>query len=118
VPKYLSSDNNPLFKFHRRRANLCIIDVEEIKSVPYTLTSHPFIERLIGTCRREMLDRILFWNARDLQNKQDDFKQYYNAQRHHMGINCRTPANKVDNIEIPVVDINPYRKKTGLPRII
>jgi len=111
LPKYLSSDNDPLFKFHRWRANLRIIDVDEIKSVPYTPTSHPFIERLIGTCRREMLDRILFWNARDLQKKLDDFKQYYNAQRNHMGINCHTPANKADNIGIPVVDINHYRWK-------
>ena len=27
---------------------------------------HPFIERLIGTVRRECLDRTLFWTAGDL----------------------------------------------------
>ena len=32
-----------LFKFHRWRANLRIFEVEEIKSVPYVPTSHPFI---------------------------------------------------------------------------
>ena len=111
LPKYLSSDNDPLFKFHRWRANLRVFEIEEIKSVPYTPTSHPFIERIIGTCRREMLDRTLSWNARDLQKKLDDFKQYYNTQRHHMGIGCHTPANKADNIEKPVVDINHFRWK-------
>jgi len=35
IPKYLSSDNNPLFQYHRWKANLRIQDVEEIKSVPY-----------------------------------------------------------------------------------
>jgi putative transposase len=58
-PKYLSSDNDPLFLFHRWKANLRIIDVTEIKSVPATPTSHPFIERTIGSVRRECLDQML-----------------------------------------------------------
>ena len=35
-PRYLSSDNDPLFRFHQWQANLRILDIEEIKSVPYT----------------------------------------------------------------------------------
>ena len=75
LPKYLSSDHDPLFRFHtlwgtgRWRANLRVLDVEEIKSVPYTPASHPFVERLIGTIRREYLDQLFFWNERDLQKK-------------------------------------------------
>src|SRR5215831_3538674 len=38
----------------------------EIKTVPYVPMSHPFVERLIGTIRREYLDRTLFWRAIDL----------------------------------------------------
>jgi putative transposase len=48
-PKYLSSDNDPLFRFHRWRANLRLLEVDEIKTLPCTLLSHPFVERLIGT---------------------------------------------------------------------
>ena len=55
-PKYLSSDNDPLFEFHRWKANLRIFEIEEIKTVPYVPMSHPFVERLIGTIRREYLD--------------------------------------------------------------
>ena len=29
----------------------------EIKTIPYVPLSHPFVERLIGTVRREYLDR-------------------------------------------------------------
>jgi putative transposase len=60
LPKYLSSDNDPLFLFHRWKANLRIIDVEEIKTVHGVPTSHPFVERLIGSIRRELLDHTLF----------------------------------------------------------
>jgi transposase InsO family protein len=34
LPKYLSSDNDPLYKFHQWQANLRILEVTEIKSFP------------------------------------------------------------------------------------
>jgi transposase InsO family protein len=46
VLKYLSSDNDPLFLYHQWQANLRILRVDEIKTVPYTPLSHPFIARL------------------------------------------------------------------------
>src|SRR5438552_2404597 len=35
LPRHLSSDHDPLFRFHRWHANLRILEVEEIKSIPY-----------------------------------------------------------------------------------
>jgi len=92
VPKYLSSDHDPLFRYHRWTANLSILDVDEIKSIPYTPRSHPFIERLIGTIRREFLDHTLFWNAVDLERKLELFKDYYNHSRTHASLDGNTPA--------------------------
>jgi hypothetical protein len=65
-PKYLSSDHDPLYRFHQWRANLRVLQVREIKTVPYVPLSHPFVERMIGTIRREYLDQTLFWTAGDL----------------------------------------------------
>ena len=48
-PKHLSSDNVALFRFHRWRANLRILEVDEIKTIPCTPVSHTFVERPIGT---------------------------------------------------------------------
>src|SRR5215831_17797691 len=31
--------------------------------IPYVPLSHPFVERLVGTLRRECLDRTLFWTT-------------------------------------------------------
>ena len=59
LPQHLSSDHDPLFRFHRWVANLRILEVEEVKSIPYVPVSHPFVERLIGTIRREFLDHVL-----------------------------------------------------------
>ena len=41
VPRYLSFDNDPLFLYHPWQANLGILSVDEIKTVPYTPLSHP-----------------------------------------------------------------------------
>ena len=49
MPKYLSSDHDPLYRFGQWQANLRILEVTEIKTVPYVPLSHPFVERLIGT---------------------------------------------------------------------
>ena len=63
LPKYLSSDHDPLYRFHQWQANLRVLEIREIKTVPYVPLSHPFVERLIGTVRREYLDQTLFWTA-------------------------------------------------------
>ena len=55
----------------------------EIKTVPYVPLSHPFVERLIGTVRREYLDRTLFWTTVDLENKLLEFRDYFNSYRTH-----------------------------------
>ncbi len=62
TPRYLSSDNDPLFLYQRWQGNLRILDIQEIRSVPYLTLSHPFVQRLIGTIRRELLGQLLFWN--------------------------------------------------------
>ena len=63
----------------------------QIKTVPNVPQSHPFVERLIGTMRREFLDQVLFWNARDLERKLAEFQAYYNAARAHASLEGHTP---------------------------
>jgi putative transposase len=91
VPKYLSSDHDPLYRFHQWQANLRVLCVTEIKTVLYVPLSHPFVERLIGTIRREYLDRTLFWTAADLESKLSEFRDYYNLHRSHAGLAGKTP---------------------------
>jgi transposase InsO family protein len=63
MPKYLSADNDPLYRFHQWQANLRVLEATEIKSIPYVPLFRPFMERLIGTLRREYLDHMLFWKT-------------------------------------------------------
>jgi putative transposase len=90
-PTYLSADHDPLYRFHQWQANLRVLDVKDIKTVPYVPLSHPFIERLIGTIRRECLDHTLFWTTADLELKLLEFQRYFNGHRTHAGLGGLTP---------------------------
>jgi putative transposase len=94
LPKRISTDHDPLFRFHRWLANLRVLEIEEIKTVPHVPVSHPFVERLIGTVRRELLDRTFFWNALDLERKLQEFGGYYNDSRVHQSLSGITPAER------------------------
>ena len=109
MPKYLSSDHDPLFRFQRWLANLRILEIDEIKSVPGTPRSHAFIERLIGTIRREYLDQTLFWNQGDLERKLDRYKVYYNRHRCHSGLAGITPAQRGGAPAHPIANLHSYR---------
>jgi transposase InsO family protein len=95
-PNRISTDNDPLYQYHQWRANLRILDIEEIKSLPHVPMSHPFVERLIGSIWRELLD-------------QTAYQHYYNGHRCHAGRNGDTPVPANSD---KVVDINSYRWKS------
>jgi len=96
-PRYLSSDNDPLFEYHRWQANLRVLEVDEIKTVPEVPISHAFFERLIGTVRREFLDHILFRNSLDPERKLGEFQYYYNEEGVHASLGGDTQPKSLAN---------------------
>ena len=111
-PRHLSTNNDPLFKFHQWQANLRILDVDEIKSVPETPWSHPFVERAIGTVRREYLDDHLFWNARGLGTGLGQYANYYNEARVHSSLFGQSPRGLSGAGAISKIDLQNYGWKT------
>src|SRR5262245_24355221 len=85
------------------------LEIDEIKTVPHVPVSHTFVERLIGTMRREFLDHMLSWNARDLERKLAEFKAYYNAARCHASLDGLTPLIFAGHHRIPTADLNHVR---------
>jgi putative transposase len=100
LPKYLNTDNDALYRFHQWQATLRILEVPEIKTVPGVPLSHPFVQRLIGTIRRECLDQTLFWTTADLEVKLQDFQEYFNGYRTHAGVGGQLPEPSVGTTPI------------------
>jgi Integrase core domain len=97
-----------MYRFHQWPANLRVLEVTEIKTVPYVPLSHPFVERLIGTLRRECLDRTLFWTTSDLEAKLLDSQHYYNEHRTHAGRKGTPPVPGV-NADLSRANLSCYR---------
>jgi len=92
LPKNLSSDNDPLFRFGRWRANQRVLEVDEIKAVPCVPCSHPFVERLMAQIG-ESTGSGPFWNAIDLTRKAREIEDLLRrAPRTRLPRRCKTVA--------------------------
>ncbi|VUX54909.1 protein of unknown function [uncultured Woeseiaceae bacterium] len=100
-----------LLAFHAAlvRRKYRILDVTEVKTVPYLPISHPFVERLIGTIRREYLDLVPFRTARDIENKLLSFKVFYNDKRCHYALDGDTPSERTGMLRPKVANLDSYR---------
>ena len=56
--------NDPLFEFHRRQVDCRVVEIDEVKTVPYTPISHALVDRLIARIRHELFEQVLFVNRR------------------------------------------------------
>jgi putative transposase len=88
--------------------------VRLFKTVAYVPLSHPFVERLIGTIRREYLDRTLFWTAADLEVKLVEFQHYFNSHRVHAGLKGRLPGAGEPQSSVNTVSYRWQRHCRGL----
>jgi putative transposase len=89
----LSFDHDPRFGFHRWQANLRVLEIQAVQTVPGVPASHPFIERLIRTLRQECMDQLLRWKAADLEHKLLSFQHYYNSLRVDQGLEETRPKS-------------------------
>ena len=108
-PVRLSFDHDPLFQFHRWQANLRILGIEPVPTVPGVPVAHPFVERLVRTLRQECLDQWFYWHAADLEQKLLSFRDYYNAQRVHQGLAGDTPEERAGAPTPAVANRSNYR---------
>ena len=86
-----------------------ILDIAEIKSVPLVPMTHPFVERLIATVRRELLDHVPFWHAEDLEHKLHAFQDYFNRARVHHGLGGVPPLIRSDTAVNKPATLAAYR---------
>jgi putative transposase len=55
----------------------------------------PYVERLIGSIRRELQDHVLVWNEGHLRRLLSAYLEYYHQARPHMGLGHNAPEPRV-----------------------
>jgi transposase InsO family protein len=75
------------------------------------------MERWVQSCRHELLDRCLVWNAHHLRHALREYEGFYNQHRAHQALNQAAPVRTVpDPITDPerIADLNvPRRDRLG-----
>jgi hypothetical protein len=56
--------------------------------------AEPYVERLIGTLRRDCLDHVLIFGERHLRRVLTSYSVYYNETRTHLGLGKDAPLGR------------------------
>ena len=71
-------------------------DIKILRTPERTPIANSFAERWIGTLRRELLDRTIIWNQRQLKRLVTDYINHYNTHRPHRSLEQRPPDGALD----------------------
>src|SRR6516165_2388326 len=86
------------------------LGIREVKTAPRSPWQNPYVERLIGTLRRECLDQMVVLNETHLRHLRRDYLTYYHRDRTHLSLEKDAPeprpVERPDHgaiVEMPVV---------------
>jgi putative transposase len=92
TPRYLLRDRDCIYgdAFRRRVGHM---GIEEVLIAPQSPWQNPYVERVIGSIRRDMLDHVIVLNAQHLRRLLTDYLTYYHRFRTHLslGMDCPEP---------------------------
>jgi putative transposase len=91
APRYLIHDRDSAFHGWTTTAAL---GIEEVLTAPRSPWQNAYVERLIGSIRRECLDHIVIINARGLRRVLDAYVDYYLKSRTHLSLNKDAPISR------------------------
>jgi putative transposase len=77
APRYLLRDRDAIYG-SEFAAITKGMGVKEVVTAPRAPWQNPFVERLVGSIRRECLDHIIVWNERSLRRTLQSYFAYYN----------------------------------------
>lgn len=69
--------------------------VEDVLTAPCSPWQNPFVERVIGSLRRECLDHVIVWNERALRRHLQRYLVYYHEWRTHLSLDKNAPVSRV-----------------------
>jgi putative transposase len=109
TPRYLLRDRDRIYGayFRQRVRNM---GIEEVLIGPRSPWQNPYIERLIGSLRRECLDHVIVLHERHLKRVLQTYLTYYRRWRTHLALDKVCP-------EPPPVHPPEHGKVIAIPEV-
>jgi putative transposase len=92
APRYLLRDRDRIYgAYFRQRVRH--MGIEEVLIAPKSPWQNPYVERLIGSIRRECLDHVIVLHERHLRRLLTEYFRYYHHWRTHraLAMDCPRP---------------------------
>jgi transposase InsO family protein len=85
APRFLLRDRDQIFgeEFHRRIIGM---GIEGVMTAPRNPWQNPYVERLIGSIRRERLNHVIVLGAKHLRGILKSYFECYHRSRTHLGL--------------------------------
>jgi len=98
APRYLLRDRDSIYgaRFRNRVKSL---GIEEVLTAPRSPWQNPYVERIIGSIRRECLNHVIILNERHLRRQLKSYSTYYHEARTHLSLDKQSPVPR--SIEPP-----------------
>ena len=90
APQYLLRDRDRIYG-NEVRLRISSLQIEEVLTAPRSPWQNPYVERLIGSIRRDCLDHFIIFNARHLKRTLSSYFTYYHGSRTHLGLDKQCP---------------------------
>jgi transposase InsO family protein len=91
APRWIHRDRDRIYgvAFERRVAGIV-----EVVSAPASPWQNPYVERVIGSIRRECLDHVIILNEAHLRRVLTSYLRYYHRSRTHLALEKDTPDRR------------------------
>ena len=92
-PRYLLRDRDTIFgpDFVKQ---VKAMGIKQVLSAPRSPWQRAYVERVIGTLRRECLDHVIVFSEAGLYRHLRNFADYYHRSRTHLGLQKDTPEHR------------------------
>jgi putative transposase len=90
APKYLLRDRDRIYG-QEFRDQVEVMNINEVLSAPRSPWQRAYVERVIGSIRRECLDHVIIFNQDSLRRTLRSYFSYYHCWRLHLSLDKDSP---------------------------
>ena len=93
APRFMIRDRDCIFDWHFKR-RIRNPGIEEVATTPRSPWQNPYVERLVGSIRRECLDHVIVLGEKHLRRLLEEYFRCYHEDRCHLGLGKDAPDGR------------------------